>query len=68
MALQSDRAREQSPAITVAATKKSTKILDPPILTDGQNPTFTSWLSKIRNKLKVNSDHFADEDAKIAYV
>ena len=52
----------------MVANEKSTKILDPPILTDGQNPTFTSWLSKIRNKLKVNSDYFVDEEAKIAYV
>jgi hypothetical protein len=38
------------------------------MLTDGKNPTFEGWLSKIKNKLKVNADHFADEDAKIAYV
>jgi hypothetical protein len=68
IALRSDRAREQSLAVTVVTNEKSTKILDPPILTDGQNPTFTSWLSKMRNKLKVNSDHFVDKEAKIAYV
>jgi hypothetical protein len=38
------------------------------MLTDRKNPTFEGWLSKIKNKLKVNADHFADEDAKIAYV
>jgi hypothetical protein len=38
------------------------------MLTDGKNPTFKGWLSKIKNKLKVNADHFADEGAKIAYV
>jgi len=59
-------AREPTPAPVTA--KKSTKIPDPPILTDGKNPTFEGWLLKVKNKLKVNADHFADEDAKIAYV
>ena len=59
-------ARESTPA--PVTTKKSTKIPDPPILTDGKNPTFEGWLLKVKNKLKVNADHFADEDAKIAYV
>ena len=49
-------------------TKKSTKILDPLILTDRKNPTFEGELLKVKNKLKVNVDHFADKDAKIAYV
>jgi hypothetical protein len=47
---------------------KSTKISDPPLLTDGKSPTFSGWLLKIKNKLKVNADHFADKDAKIAYI
>jgi hypothetical protein len=47
---------------------KSTKIPDPPLLTDGKSPTFSGWLLKIKNKLKVNADHFADKDAKIAYI
>jgi hypothetical protein len=57
---------ETTPQPTAAA--KSTKILDPPILTNRKNSTFEGWLLKIKNKLKVNADHFADEEAKIAYI
>jgi hypothetical protein len=38
------------------------------MLTNGKNPTFDGWLSKMKNKLKVNADHFANEEAKIAYI
>jgi hypothetical protein len=38
------------------------------MLTDGKNPTFNGWLSKMKNKLKVNANHFADKEAKIAYI
>jgi hypothetical protein len=60
--------REPTPQPTAPATTKSTKIPDPPILIDGKNPTFDGWLSKMKNKLKVNADHFANEEAKIAYI
>jgi hypothetical protein len=47
---------------------KSTKIPDPPIFTDGKDPTFDSWKIQISGKLSVNLDHFADEQARITYV
>src|ERR1700730_14641993 len=49
-------------------SKKTTKIPDPPILTDGQDPTFESWKNQIQAKLSVNADHFANDAALIAYV
>ena len=64
--LQANQNREQS--LALIANKKSTKIPDPPTLIDSQSPTFESWLSKIKNKLRVNADYFVDEDARIAYV
>jgi hypothetical protein len=63
--LQSLRGRTTSPQ---SLPSKSTKIPNPPLLTDGKSPTFSGWLLKVKNKLKVNADHFADEDAKIAYI
>jgi hypothetical protein len=53
---------------TAAAAAKTTKILDPLVLTDRKNPTFNRWLLKMKNKLKVNNNHFADEEAKIVYI
>ena len=49
-------------------TLKSTKIPDPPVLTDGKDPTFDSWKIQVVGKLQVNVDHFADEQARITYV
>lgn len=60
--------REPTPQPTAPTTTKSTKIPDPPILIDGKNPTFDSWLSMMKNKLKVNANHFANKEAKIAYI
>jgi hypothetical protein len=48
--------------------KKSTKIPDPPPLTDGKDPTFESWKLQIRGKLRVNADHFPSDEARMAYV
>jgi hypothetical protein len=56
--------REDSPN----RSSKSTKIPDPPILTDGKDPAFDSWKIQITGKLSVNADHFAGEQARITYV
>jgi hypothetical protein len=53
--LRANQNREQSPAPIANTKSKSTKIPDPPTLIDGQSPTFESWLSKIKNKLRVNA-------------
>src|SRR5436190_22865891 len=42
---------------------KSAKIPDPPILTDGKDPTFKSWKLQIWGKLHVNADHFPTDEA-----
>jgi hypothetical protein len=49
-----------------SSDKKRIKIPDPPMLSDGQDPTFESWLIKIKHKL--HGSTFDDEDSKIAYV
>lgn len=48
--------------------KKSTKLPDPPVLTDGKEPVFDEWLSKMRNKLYANRDHFPTDDLRMAYI
>src|SRR6202035_3291017 len=48
--------------------RKSTKIPDLPILTDGLDPTFESWKIQIQAKLSVNADHFVNDTARIAYI
>ena len=47
---------------------KSAKIPDPPLLTDGKDPTFESWRLQIRGKLRVNADHFLTEEARMTYI
>jgi len=55
--------RTDPPAAPVApaALAKSAKIPDPPLLTDGKDPTFDSWKIQVNGKLTVNADHFANE-------
>jgi zinc knuckle protein len=57
--------RSESPTTN---NRKTTKIPDPPVLTDGSDPAFESWKIQITGKLSVNADHFVDESARIAYV
>jgi len=59
--------RTDSPAAP-AAPAKSAKIPDPPILTDGKDPTFESWKIQVDGKLTVNADYFANEQACMIYV
>ena len=44
------------------------KVADPPLLTDGTDPTFDNWKLQLRDKLEVNADHFPNARAKMAYV
>ncbi|KGQ01369.1 hypothetical protein PAAG_11947 [Paracoccidioides lutzii Pb01] len=48
--------------------QRSAKLGDPKHLTDGKEPIFESWLSRMRRKLAVNADHFPTEESRIAYV
>lgn len=50
------------------STKRSAKIPDPPLLTDGVKPPINDWLSAIRTKLDANADHYETEKLRIAYV
>ena len=58
----------QSRADTVAVHQKSTKLPDPPVLTDGKEPTIDHWSQKMRAKLTANADHYPTEELKMAYL
>jgi hypothetical protein len=64
--VQTGRSVWNSPA--PEATKKSTKIPDPPILTDGKDPKFEDWLLRIKDKLAANEDHYPTPSLRLAYV
>lgn len=49
-------------------SKKSSKIPDPPILTDGKEPRFEDWLLRIEDKLTANADHYPTPAMRLAYV
>ena len=64
--VQTGRSARNSPA--PEKTKKSTKIPDPPILTDGKEPKFEDWLLRIKDKLAANEDHYPTAALRLAYV
>ena len=57
--------RASTPAL---GSGKSTKLLDPPILTDGIDPAFDTWRIQMNGKLTTNTNHYADEKACMHYV
>lgn len=50
------------------ASSRSAKILNPPVLTDGQDPTFELWELRVRDKLAANSDHFPTARQRLVFV
>jgi hypothetical protein len=66
--VQAGRSVRNSPEVTKKSTEKSTKIPDPPILTDGKEPKFEDWLLRIKDKLAANEDHYPTAALLLAYV
>ena len=47
---------------------KLTKALpDPPLFTDGKDPSIDQWLLKMRGKFEINWDHYPSERSKLIY-
>ena len=46
----------------------SRKRPDPPVFTDGVDPTFESWKIQVQAKLRANTDHFPTEEDKMEYL
>ena len=40
---------------------------DPPLFTDGKDPSIDQWLSKMRGKFEINWDHYQSERSKLIY-
>lgn len=59
---------EHSSQSSTKASRLSKGIPDPPLFTDGQDPTWDDWSSKIEQKLSVNQDHFPTQESQLAYV
>ncbi|OJD25419.1 hypothetical protein ACJ73_03209 [Blastomyces percursus] len=60
-------AMRRSP-IPLDRPQRSVKLPDPPLLTDGKDPKFEDWYSKMRGKLEGNADHYTTEALRMAYV
>lgn len=57
-----------SAPVPVGKLDKSTRVPDPPVFTNGLDPTWDDCYSKIYHKLEANSDHYPTETARLAYV
>lgn len=61
--------REASVASTAAFSgKKSTKMPDPPIFSDGKEIKFKDWKAEMKRKLLLNEDHYPTPAHQLAYV
>lgn len=48
--------------------KKSIKLPDPPIFTDGVDPIWDDWLAKVREKLNINADYYTTSKLRVVYI
>lgn len=68
MTMQLTNNGNQGPMPATTNARKSTKIPDPPMLTDGKEPRFEDWLLLTTQKLTANADHFDTSQLRMAYV
>ncbi|ODM14962.1 hypothetical protein SI65_09714 [Aspergillus cristatus] len=66
MQLTNNGSQESMPATT--SVRKTTKIPDPLMLTDGKEPQFEDWLLLMTQKLAANADHFDTSQLRMAYI
>ena len=50
------------------AVRKSTKLPDPPVLTDGKDPNYDLWAKRMKSKLNANADYYPTENLRMAYL
>ena len=48
--------------------RRTVKLPDPPILTDGKEPKFDDWMAQMKGKLNANADHYSSNLLQVAYV
>lgn len=68
MTMQLTKSGNQESTSATTGVRKTTKIPDPPMLTDGKEPRFKDWLLLITQKLTANADHFDTPQLRMAYV
>ena len=56
------------PSSSSSGDRRSQKLPDPPLFTDGIEPTWEDWQGKIRDKIEINADHFNGTKAVLAYI
>lgn len=61
-----ENASESIPTST--STSKSIKLPDPPMLTDGIDPSWDDWYCKMEEKLSANQDWYRTSASQVAYV
>ncbi|OJD24092.1 hypothetical protein ACJ73_04553 [Blastomyces percursus] len=61
-------AQEETATTSSIRGGPSNKMADPEPLSDGKDPEFEQWMSRMLNKLDINRDHFSSEKAKVAYI
>jgi TolA-binding protein len=69
--LQQQASREGTPSSQASippSKTKSTKLPDPPILTNGKEPAYDDWIAKMQSKLEANADHFPTQALQIGYI
>lgn len=66
--VQSAPARESPALPTFPTSRKSTKMPDPPMLSDGKDVKFKGWKTEMRRKLLLNEDHYPTAAHQLAYV
>ena len=61
--------RQATPSSTITGSNRSQKVPDPPLFTevDGEI-SLEDWTQRIRDKLAINQDHYADDNARAIYV
>lgn len=52
---------------SVNHSRPTTRIPDPPIFTNGKDPTIDQWLFKMRGKFEVDCDQYPSESSKLIY-
>ena len=50
------------------SVKRTQKLSDSLMFTDGESLTWDDWSSKVADKLEINNNHYKSERVKIAYV
>ena len=66
--------RGVTPALSHGATslgateKRSVKMPDPPLFSDGKTMPVSQWITRMKNKLFANADHFETEELKMMYI